>query len=98
MIICKNSGHAIAYDFPEARKIVLAEKPSIAQSIARVIGANNRRGDGYLEGNGYVVSWCVGHLVELQPFIDDVLPNEDDDEELRTENIDVVIQAEDYLM
>ncbi|MCD8361994.1 MAG: DNA topoisomerase 3 [Lachnospiraceae bacterium] len=47
-------------------KLVLAEKPSVAQSIARVIGAN-RRGDGYLEGNGYVVSWCVGHLVELAP-------------------------------
>ncbi|MCD8096577.1 MAG: DNA topoisomerase 3 [Lachnospiraceae bacterium] len=47
-------------------KLVLAEKPSVAQSIARVIGAN-RCGDGYLEGNGYVVSWCVGHLVELAP-------------------------------
>lgn len=45
-------------------KLVLAEKPSVAQSIARVLGANNRC-DGYLEGNGYVVSWCVGHLVEL---------------------------------
>lgn len=45
-------------------KLVLAEKPSVAQSIAKVIGATNRN-DGYLEGNGYVVSWCVGHLVEL---------------------------------
>lgn len=45
-------------------KLVLAEKPSVAQSIAKVIGANKRE-DGYLEGNGYVVSWCVGHLVEL---------------------------------
>ena len=45
-------------------KLVIAEKPSVAQSIAKVIGANER-GDGYLEGNGYVVSWCVGHLVEL---------------------------------
>ena len=45
-------------------KLVLAEKPSVAQSIAKVLGAN-KRGDGYLEGNGYVVSWCVGHLVEL---------------------------------
>lgn len=45
-------------------KLVLAEKPSVAQSIAKVLGANNRC-DGYLEGNGYVVSWCVGHLVEL---------------------------------
>ena len=45
-------------------KLVLAEKPSVAQSIARVLGANKRE-DGYLEGNGYIVSWCVGHLVEL---------------------------------
>lgn len=45
-------------------KLVLAEKPSVAQSIAKVIGANKRE-DGYLEGKGYVVSWCVGHLVEL---------------------------------
>ena len=45
-------------------KLVLAEKPSVAQSIAKVLGAKNR-GDGYVEGNGYVVSWCVGHLVEL---------------------------------
>ena len=45
-------------------KLVLAEKPSVAQSIAKVIGAVSRK-DGYLEGNGYIVSWCVGHLVEL---------------------------------
>ena len=45
-------------------KLVLAEKPSVAQSIAKVLGAAQRE-DGYLEGNGYVVSWCVGHLVEL---------------------------------
>ena len=47
-------------------KLVLAEKPSVAQSLAKVLGAN-KRCDGYLEGNGYVVSWCVGHLVELAP-------------------------------
>lgn len=45
-------------------KLVLAEKPSVAQSIAKVIGAVSRK-NGYLEGNGYIVSWCVGHLVEL---------------------------------
>lgn len=45
-------------------KLVLAEKPSVAQSIAKVLGVN-KRCDGYLEGNGYVVSWCVGHLVDL---------------------------------
>ena len=45
-------------------QLVIAEKPSVAQSIAGVIGANERK-DGYMEGNGYIVSWCVGHLVEL---------------------------------
>ena len=44
--------------------LVIAEKPSVAQSIAAVLGATKRH-DGYLEGNGYIVSWCVGHLVEL---------------------------------
>lgn len=45
-------------------KLVIAEKPSVAQSLAKVIGATNKK-DGYLEGNGYIVSWCVGHLIEL---------------------------------
>ena len=45
-------------------KLVLAEKPSVAMSLSKVIGAD-QRGDGYMEGNGYLVSWCVGHLVEL---------------------------------
>lgn len=45
-------------------ELVLAEKPSVAQSIAKVIGANERC-DGYLKGGGYIVSWCVGHLIEL---------------------------------
>lgn len=44
--------------------LVIAEKPSVAQSIAKVIGAITKH-DGYLEGSGYLVSWCVGHLVEL---------------------------------
>lgn len=45
-------------------QLVIAEKPSVAQSLAKVLGATARR-DGYMEGEGYVVSWCVGHLVEL---------------------------------
>ena len=45
-------------------KLVISEKPSVAQSLAKVVGAD-RRCDGYLEGNGYLVSWCIGHLVEL---------------------------------
>ena len=47
-----------------SHKLVIAEKPSVAQAIAKVIGADKKE-DGYLEGNGYIVSWCVGHLVEL---------------------------------
>ena len=45
-------------------KFVLAEKPSVARAIAEVIGAKKRK-KGYFEGNDYVVSWCIGHLVEL---------------------------------
>ena len=45
-------------------KLVIAEKPSVAKSIAAVLKATNRK-DGYLEGGGFLVSWCVGHLVEL---------------------------------
>ena len=45
-------------------QLVIAEKPSVAQSIAKVLGTDERK-DGYMEGNGSIVSWCVGHLVEL---------------------------------
>ena len=47
-------------------RLVITEKPSVAQAYAKVLGATNRN-DGYLEGGGYLVSWCVGHLVELAP-------------------------------
>ena len=47
-------------------RLVVSEKPSVAMAYAKVLGATNRK-DGYLEGNGYLVSWCVGHLVELAP-------------------------------
>lgn len=43
-------------------RLVIAEKPSVARSLAKVIGAT-KRNDGYMEGNDYIVSWCVGHLV-----------------------------------
>ena len=43
---------------------VLAEKPSVARDIARVLGAD-KRGEGYLQGNDYVVTWAIGHLVSL---------------------------------
>lgn len=45
-------------------KLVIAEKPSVAISIAKVIGAAKKK-DGYYEGNGYKVSWCVGHLIQM---------------------------------
>ena len=46
--------------------LIIAEKPSVARTISKVLGVTARR-DGYLEGGGYLVSWCVGHLVELTP-------------------------------
>lgn len=45
-------------------RLVIAEKPSVGKSIAAVLGANKRQ-DGFCEGNGYIVSWCVGFLSEL---------------------------------
>ena len=45
-------------------QLVIAEKPSVARSIAAVIGATDRQ-EGYLQGNGYIVSWCIGHLVSF---------------------------------
>ena len=45
-------------------KLVIAEKPSVGLAIAKVLGAKNRH-EGYWEGNGYLVSWCFGHLVQL---------------------------------
>lgn len=44
--------------------LVICEKPSVAMSIAKVIGATGRQ-DGYYEGGGYIVSWCVGHLIQM---------------------------------
>ncbi|MCD8148753.1 MAG: DNA topoisomerase 3 [Clostridiales bacterium] len=46
--------------------LVIAEKPSVSQAIAKVLGAYKRE-DGYMEGNGYIVSWCLGHLAEYAP-------------------------------
>ena len=47
-------------------KLVICEKPSVAKSIASALGVTSRA-DGCFEGNGLIVSWCVGHLVELAP-------------------------------
>ena len=45
-------------------KLVLGEKPSVSKAIATVVGAKSKK-DGYYEGSGYIVSWCVGHLLGL---------------------------------
>ena len=45
-------------------RLVIAEKPSVAMAIANVLGAKSRN-DGYVEGGGYIISWCFGHLAEL---------------------------------
>ena len=46
--------------------LIITEKPSVARTISKVLGVTARR-DGYLEGGDYLISWCVGHLVELAP-------------------------------
>ena len=46
--------------------MIVTEKPSVAMSYAKVLGVHGRQ-DGYHEGSGYIVSWCIGHLVELAP-------------------------------
>ena len=48
------------------KRLVIAEKPSVGMSVAKVLGAKERR-DGYMEGCDYIVSWGVGHLAELVP-------------------------------
>ena len=45
-------------------KLVICEKPSVAKSIASALGATSRA-DGYFEGGGWLISWCIGHLVGL---------------------------------
>lgn len=45
-------------------KAIIAEKPSVAREIAAIVGASKKE-DGYLEGNGYLVTWALGHLVGL---------------------------------
>ena len=48
------------------KKLFIAEKPSVAQQFSQALGMNNvRRGDGFLEDENYVITWCVGHLVQL---------------------------------
>lgn len=48
-----------------AKRLFIAEKPSVAQEFARILKVNGRRGDGYLESEDTIVTWCVGHLVTM---------------------------------
>lgn len=48
-----------------AKRLFIAEKPSVAQEFARIMKVNGRRGDGYLESDDTIVTWCVGHLVTM---------------------------------
>ena len=70
-------------------KLVIAEKPSVAISIAKVIGANKKK-DGYYEGNGYRVSWCVGHLIQMAN------PNAYDEKYAKWNMADLPIIPSDY--
>ena len=45
-------------------KLIIAEKPSVAQTIAAALGVTEKK-DGYIKGGGFLVSWCVGHLIGL---------------------------------
>ena len=45
-------------------QLIIAEKPSVGMALAKALGVTDKK-DGYMEGNGYIVSWCVGHLVSL---------------------------------
>ena len=45
-------------------KLVICEKPSVGAAVAAALGVTGRK-DGYIEGNGYLISWCIGHLVQL---------------------------------
>ena len=67
MDITENKKSTLSEDkkflLPEIRmNLIIAEKPSVAKSIASALGASSRA-DGFYEGNGLLVSWCVGHLV-----------------------------------
>ena len=47
-----------------AKSLIITEKPSVAQEFARILGVSGRN-DGYIENGEYVITWCVGHLVEM---------------------------------
>ena len=67
-MVCPTARSVVAWAHDGTQKsgtvAVLAEKPSVARDIASVLGATSK-GDGYLHGNGYVVTWAIGHLAAL---------------------------------
>lgn len=65
-------------------QLVVSDKPSVGSSIAKVLGAHTRK-DGYIEGSGYIISWCIGHLVAPAP------PEEYDDRYRRWDILDLPI-------
>lgn len=71
-------------------KLVIAEKPSVANSIGKVIGANKRK-DGYLDGNGYIVSYCIGHVIKMSN------PDKYDENYLKWNIEDLPIIPQDYI-
>lgn len=48
-----------------SKKVIIAEKPSVAQEFAKVLKVNGNRKNGYIESQDYIVTWCVGHLVTM---------------------------------
>ena len=58
------SGNGERLKFYPNMKAIIAEKPSVGMDIARVVGATEKK-DGYCIGNGYMVTWALGHLVSL---------------------------------
>ena len=69
--------------------LVIGEKPSVAQALAKVLGAKKRQ-EGYLEGNGWLVSWCLGHLAEY------AAPEEYDEKYRKWEFSDLPILPEEW--
>lgn len=60
----QNEQNRVGGKNPVTMQLVIAEKPSVGLALAAVLGADGKK-DGYMEGNGYLVCWCVGHLLEL---------------------------------
>lgn len=75
-------------------KLIIAEKPSVAQGIAKVVGANKKE-NGYMTGNGYVVSWCLGHLIQLKSP-DSYIEKEDDDKFWNIEDLPIIPEKFEY--